>query len=518
MNMGDANIRYFSTGLALLLLSGCGGTAGSEQEDAQTGADAGNLVDADSPDADSPDAGPHTVTVTMNRIFNTPTGDVTVPYSVAEMAEMGFGILLPPNYDSELTPSTQADGVFTFENVPSGTVYVRRDFSYVATDRDTVDFSHFQLGREDTVEAAPATDIVFDVSAMDTWQDGDQLQLYSAGSGTYNNAMQTGASAGVPLVDDTALSGFTYDISQAISTGYLIDGGAGDQAILSHLSTSTDGIHSYLALKETFEPASFVMSDGASTTVTGAFTDVAQDKNLSLRWDRAAFDTALRAQVPGEARSFPLLLAHVLPGAETRGSYSSSTDTLIFAPGYSTDISEVQANWAYGDPHPADWTRLLTTQYYTYRFVAVPPALAKPAYSYIETQVELSTVPSNGVIQPLVGPVTNFQIAGQDAYGTLTAVGQSPTVSWDPPALGQADFYVVSVERAYNDGGTTAIEFLRSITTEDTSVVVAGLETGESYLIGVTALSDIGVDRIATPFQSSLPAGSASAVSSLATP
>lgn len=516
--MGELNKRYLSTGLALLLLSGCGGTSGSEQADAQTGVDAGSLGDADSPDANAPDAGPHTVTVTMNRIFNTPTGDVTVAYSVAEMAEIGFGILLPPNFDSELMPSTEADGVVTFANVPSGTVYIRRGTTFVASDRDTVDFSHFQLGREDTTEALLATDIVLNVSGMDAWQDGDELQLYSAGSGTYNSGMQTGVSAGVPLVNDTALSGFTYNITQSTYAPYLIDGDAGDQAILSHLSTSTDGIHSYLALKETFEPAYFVMSDGGSTAVTGAFTDVAQDKNLSLRWDRAAFDSAMHDQVPGAAQAYPIMTAHVLPGADTRGSYYSSTDTLIFAPGYTTDISEVQANWAYGDPHPADWTRLLTTQYYTYRFVAVPPATARPVYSYLETQVELSTVPSNGLIQPLVGPVTRFQIAGQDAYGTLNAIGQSPTVSWDPPALGQADVYVVFVERAYNDGGATAVEFVRSITTEDTSVVVAGLQPGESYVIGVRTLSDTGVDRIATPFQSSFPAGSASAVSSLATP
>ena len=55
-----------------------------------------------------------------------------------------------------------------------------------------------------------------------------------------------------------------------------------------------------------------------------------------------------------------------LPEAASRGYYASGPDLLGFYPGFLTDhASLATTGWSYGDPFPADWTRIVSLEYYT---------------------------------------------------------------------------------------------------------------------------------------------------------
>ncbi len=508
--------------LCLALASACGGDTSSAGPDAQsvdaTAVDATPLDSA--PDAE-PDAAVRTFSVVMNRHYETPAGLVTVAKTASEINAEGAPTLrLASDLASEITASTIVDGLITFDNLPVETLWLQYGDTYYVTDQDSIDLSVRLLGRsdKDAAETSP-TNLVLNVTDMDAWQEGDQLQLYSAEIGTFGNAMQAYASAGAPAVDDTELVDLTYDLTTSAYNLFLIDGSAGDAATISHLSFTSDGTHEFSALAEVFEPASFTMTDGGSTALTGAFAAVAQDETFTAPWDRLAFDTALRAQVPSETLSRQQLILHTLPGPKSRGAYDSSADLILYSPGYIDDTSKLEPSWSYADPFPADWTSVLTVRYATYRWLTIPDGPSAAIQSNIVVIHDATAVPEGGVV-PVAGPATDFKVADVTAYGTLPNVGLTPTLGWSAPSVGQAEVYVVGAVRVFDEDGSVGSEFVASVVTTDTTVTFpAGhLQNGQSYVFFVRTLVRDGIDVLATPFEGAFPNASAIVYSSLATP
>lgn len=413
-----------------------------------------------------------------------------------------------------------ADGTFSIAGVPEGTFYLQLNDRYIVTSRSSIDFGADTLGRADRLVATNPTPLTFNVAALQPWQTDDELQMFSPGNGLIAFAMQTNATAGVPAVGATSLSGFTFDLSRA-DFRPLIDGTAGDLVTLTQLGTQSIAGRSFRAVTRSFEPTAFTIANGGSATVSGTFVVPAANPTLDVIWDRPAFDADIRARSPGnEPINYSILGASVLPDAATRGSYHSAPDLVVFEPGFIADATSVTAVWPYRDPYPVTWTRTLTARYFTHRFIQLGAATPLAVFSSISVDHDRGTLLPQSIVRPLIGAVVDPKVNGNDAFGSLVGIGTTPTVSWSPPTIGVASRYYVTVQRVMNVAGATELVGVAFLDTSDTSVVVPPgvLDSGGSYVFTIASRASPGLDPEATPLRSSLPDGLADLTTAVATP
>jgi len=486
--------------LGLLLTGACGG----DDDGGPAGPDAGAAADAgDQPDASG--VATRTVTGVMMRAHVTPGGVEEVP---VDLTGSTIAALTPPAFDVH-AGTGDALGRFTIPDVPVGTYYLQVDDRFVVTSEDSVDLGHTTLGRPDAVAATiQPTDLVFDVDNLAPWQPfGDELQMFSAGSGTIGFSLQSRASSGIPEEGNTALAGFTYDLAAAEGP-MLVDGDAGDELYLTQLSLTDDGVNLYRRVTRVLIPEPFTMTDGDATSLAGSFADVEETDTFAVDWDRPAFDAALRAGAPlEEIASSPTLGLHTLPAAAERGFYYDSADIIQLSPGWTDDVSEVQASWGFGDPYPDAWTRMVSAGLVTYRYRGVDGAEPRPLYSAIMVDLPSSAVSPETAIEPVIGPVRSPLVAGHDAFESIEGLEAMPVVSWQPPAVGAATSYAVWViVLVAADGYTYGYRAAVLITTDTQITVPPGvLVPGGTYYFVIEAVHAPGVDAAAEPNRELLP-------------
>lgn len=494
-----------------LVAAACGGG----DRDPAGGADAGDTSEADAapPDAAPPDAAVRTIRGVWNVRYTTEAGEEERPLDLTGIA---IEALVPPDF--EPIAGTTGEGTFEIEGVPEGPYLLRVDRLYFQTDRDTIDLSYRTLGRAGAPRATMSpTTVVLDVDDLAPWQAGDELQLYSTGGGTAAFHMEDRALAGAPVEGETSLSGFAYDLVGRT----LPDGGAGDRVTVSQLATASDGDHTYRRLVRTFEPAPFSIADGGTANLTGAFTALAESETFAFAWDRPAFDQALREAGPPDLDplSWGLLVLHTQPEAEPPEFYASSADLVIFEPGWTDDTSAVTGAWPYA-PYPRTWPEMVTARWRTYRLVGLDGTDPAPVYHHASVDLPRAQVSPGMPIRPLIGPVRRPLVAGRSAGEPIDGVGTTPTLAWDPPSIGEATAYVVTISHLLDAGGTTLIVFVAMIQTRETALTIPPglLESGETYLFRIQALATPGVDLEATPLAGSLPQGAAEIATSTVRP
>jgi hypothetical protein len=497
--------------LVAAVASACGDDGGGG-DGGGGGGDGGGDADAAPPggaDAAAPDASTATRTVTglVTHRHVTPDGVAAVPI---DLTQADIAVLVPPAFTSH-PGSGDASGEFTVPDVPGGEYYLKVDDTYLVRSGDAIDLSIDVLGRRDAAPATTSpTDLVLDVDNLRSWRARDELQLYSAGSGAVGLAMQLEASAGAPAVGDTALSGFTWDLTTA-NEPFLVDAGAGDTVIVTQRSTARDGEQNrFRRIVRAFSAASLTMVDGEASNLSETFAAVAQSEQLDVEWDRAAFDATLRAGAPlDEPYGYPALVLHTLPGAAERGFFHSSADLVTFEPGWTDDTSAIVASWRYGDPFPATWGRMVTATQLTYRFVGVGDAAPRAIFSSLSVDLPRGAVSGGAPIAALVGPVLEPRVAGRDAFGPLDRIGPRPDITWQPPAVGAAARYRVAVVELVDDGGLTVASTVASIDTTATEVTIPPgiLQPGGTYVFHIQATGEAGIDLEAEPNRLALPWG-----------
>lgn len=487
--------------LVLVALVACGGGGSTDVDAPGGGTDAA---------ADAASVSTRTVTGMYNVRRVTTSGEVVVP---EDLSMATIKAIVPPMFTT-ISGTGTAQGTFTIPDVPVGTFYLRVNDWYIVTSTDTIDLSYDRLGHV-APAVTSATPLTFNVTNLSAWQTTDDLEMFSTGNGLAAFAMESLATAGTPAANATSLAGFVFDLSRSAYRPQ-IDGAAGDVVSLTQLKSATAGALTYTALARKFDAPSFTVANGGSATIAGAFVDVAQSANLAATFDRPAFDAALRAQLPGDSTTtYPVLALQALPEAATRGLYHSAPDLVSFEPGYVADSSSITTAWPYGDPYPVAWTRVITARYFTYHYV---PVGAGQLALFASLEVDRSLAAPGSVV-PLIGPVVSPKVNGLDAYGTLTGVGITPTVSWSAPAIGTASRYYVRVMRVVPGTIPTRTVAL-VIETSATSVQIPPgiIMSGESYTFDVSARAAPGVDLAATPGRLSLPNAYSRIASAIATP
>ena len=122
-------------------------------------------------------------------------------------------------------------------------------------------------------------------------------------------------------------------------------------------------------------------------------------------------------------------------------------------------------------------------------------------------------------IAPLIGPALNPQINGVSLFQDQVISGATPTLSWQPPALGTASIYDIALQQFSVVNGTPGVQFIGQLYTTNTSIVVPQglLSEGNSYCFVIESISQQNSDGNVTPFIETFPVGSAEVVSGVIT-
>jgi hypothetical protein len=489
-----------------LLLSACGSSSPKSP-------DAG----VDAPPDMSPDVPTRTVTGHYILHLVSPSGDADVPI---DLSHATVEVMVPPDF-TPIVGTGSADGTFSVPNVPVGEYYFVAGTHYYVTSADTLDLDTWAVGRSTAEFATQPTNVTLDLTGMDPWQAGDQIQMYSPQSGTLAYSMDADATSGAPAASDTSLNGMVYDLRSADRPS-LPDATAGDEVTVVQLSTETDGTRTYNALTHTFSPSGLTVTNGGSATINGAFTAPSASQTLAATWNRPAFAAELAAHFPhAEDDNWSTFGVTALQRAGTLGFFDGGPDLVYFAPGYTTDSSVVSASWPYADPYPADWGRILWNRYEKYRYISLPGAQPTAMFADLEAFRDLTTLADDPQFEPLVGLVLHPRINDDDALSTtpLTDIGGSPTLSWNPPSIGTASKYYVVVYRVNDVGGVTEVQETAVLETAETHLKIPPnlLSNGQPVVFSIEVRSTTA-DLVAHPHAYGLPDAFSSLPTTIATP
>jgi len=472
------------------------------------------------PDA-AADAPPDVATRTMSGhdIIHllTPTGSSDVP---SNLSRATIEVLAAPSFTA-IYGTGNADGTFSVPDVPIGEYYFVAGTHYFVGSADTIDLDTHHVGRADDIFVNQPTNLTFTLTGMSAWQVGDEIEMYSPESGTLAFDLEAAATSGAPVANDTALNGMVYDLRNA-SRNTAPSAAAGDTVTIAHLSKATDGTRTYEALEQSFVPTGLEVANGGSASISGAFSNVATTKNLTVTWDRPAFAADLAAHFPhADSRNFSTFAVTALQQASTLGFYDGGPDLLFFAPGYTTDTSAVAAAWTYGDPFPTDWGRIAWNRYYKFRFISLPGAQPAAIYARLFSYRDLSTLAADPMFEPGIGVVVNPTINGSDALAlaAITGTGTTPTLKWEAPAIGTPAKYYVNVYSVLNESGTTSLQTVAILETTDPQLAIPPmlLTAGQPYVFEIEAHAT-SVDVVAQPFAHALPEAYSTVTTTMVTP
>ena len=225
--------------VGLVVVAACGGS-GAAKPDAAIDA----AVDA------PPDVATRMVTGSFVVHWLTPSGQTDTPI---DLSHAPIQVLIPPSF-APISGTGNSDGTFTIPNVPVGDFIFVAGSRYLVMSGDTLDLGEYFDGRSTNAIATAATNLTFNVTGLAAWQAADELELYSPSSGTLAFDLESYATSGAPMVNDTSLANLVFDLERS-DRGALISAAAGDAATLAQLSTQTDGTHSYHSISGTFTPA-----------------------------------------------------------------------------------------------------------------------------------------------------------------------------------------------------------------------------------------------------------------------
>jgi hypothetical protein len=120
-----------------------------------------------------------------------------------------------------------------------------------------------------------------------------------------------------------------------------------------------------------------------------------------------------------------------------------------------------------------------------------------------------------------LSPVQNVMVNGTNAWGNVQGVGTTPTVSWDAPATGTANAYLVTVGMYdLTQPPPVAPNLIAFVATSSRTVTLPpGLLTpGGFYVFIITATANAGIDVDHAPLASAYPTTQSQAITGVIQP
>lgn len=401
-----------------------------------------------------------------------------------------------------------ADGTFTIDNVPDGPYWLRvpgatAATGYYRTNESAIDAGFSKRGRSDQTLEAANTSLVLNVTNLAPWQDGDTLELVSSEANSWHFVLENTATAGVPQVGDTGLSGLTLDMTtDGFGPSNHIDGShtPADRAFLTQASlrTSTENVP-YKSVTRIFEPAPFTVAAGTTTTLSGAFTNVATPLSLNLEI-RGSEITAARTE---ETRACDVppgttwtVLVNAGPGGPSAALAGATADFLWLDIPLFSNTTTTASNMSYAIPVTGTWTPYVLTSFGEQcRFQ--PPGATTRTRVFNGFASSIPIAQANGTpIGVRLGQVRTPTIAGQSLFSPHS-IGLTPTVAWTAPSVGTPSWYLVRVIRLSADAmGNAVKQPLAVLRTDQTSMTLPPgiLTAGQTYVIAIAAEKDSNGD------------------------
>jgi hypothetical protein len=412
----------------------------------------------------------------------------------------------------------QANGTFVIPNVERTPFLFRFGAGYFWANSRTLDLSYASLGRPDVEQEPVGTQLAFELDGLAPWQDVDDLQLHSWGTGMAYFSLGCSSPYLQPEPGSTSVTGaidYTTSMRNCGNVPARIDPARGDSLLATQLVNRSDldaGIPSAVDIQELRRAVSvsrLLVADGGTSTDGGTDPTLVLKGTMSplpttrqaIDFRASQFESQVLATNPTGVLYSDILYVSTLPRFMDFGQYDGFPD-LAVASNYQPGQGDLSLAVEYGNPYPSQWDRIITAQ--ANALVPFTTELADggvsrtarySATTYSQTPFLEGMRPT---IVPRVGPPRSPRINGQTTMaGKLTGVGLTPLVSWSVPSLGTPNRYQVRVYEIFPSatGGTSRLS-VASLLTSQTQLRLPPnlLVAGKTYFLQLTAYYTPGTD------------------------
>ena len=379
-------------------------------------------------------------------------------------------------------------------------LFVNFGLNFIVTAERDIDLTFYQLGRANPQYPSSTTNVTMQLSGLDAWATGDDLELFSLDAGSTLYSPQVGASN--PPAPNATSTNFTFDWN---AQGAALP--QGDMTFITQFETRSDGGLMYQTIGR-FTQTMVSVSNGGSSTITASMGSVlGAPAALAVDIDADSFAAAAADMMPGGTSTGVDLYVQAKPGGLAI-PFSGNTGLPDVMALHTT--SNVQGTANVSNPFPSGWELYeLVLGGQAYKVTAPGASMPITLHTYLE--VDRATT-ETGTIKPTLGPVRSVKVNNADAFQQRINVGKTPLVTWSPPSLGSASGgYQVDVMQLGVSNGQTTVKTVAILETKSTSVRVppGTLVTGSAYIFKVFAFAN-DRDIETKPFQTVVPfAGSA---------
>ncbi len=534
--------------LGSLLLAACGG-GGS------TGSGGGGAPSAD-------------ITGHVNDVYRPTTGEVTVPNGGVWTA---IEALVPKGQTYTAFAGTiDAAGNIAIPGVPEGPYLLsltnrpstlvpgaQLTRSFYATSSRTVELGALYSSRPDVVSFTKPSFLLVDATLtlpFRVYTEDDQgnvvqpldddLQFVSRNAGV-TGLFTAGQSAEIdhpPVDGDKTLSAWSIDATAAfdyLGNLSLIDGSKGDDFAVLHdvnakigMETDTDPWTGYAfsSTQEVFRPASFTMTDGGKSLLSGAFAKV-PPKTFALDYQGAAFNALfadlpidnvfvdisldLEAGAPEPAAGAYALLLQLSTG--TRLSYQSPACA-------GAGCNEAQCpsgcdlgtlhhpgdhahTFSYGNPFDFGQELVSLSLFFQKSVRTLLPEMTSENLNGQFTLQAPAAELDGKAMKPTLGLPQAITVAGKATpYDQVSAgVGTTPALAWGAPTLGTPTHYRVALidltDLSASDGSTLRRRTVAVFNVTSPALTIADgiMKPGKFYYFQVSAVARDD-DDLSRPF------------------
>ncbi len=410
------------------------------------------------------------------------------------------------------------DGSFEISGLPEGAAWLRvsrRPFgdSFYWTSADHVSFDESVLGAQDPRAADEGDQLGLAVDGIAPWQEGDELAWFVPDDDVFSMNLMSDAP---PSTDATMITDTSIDWAWRP----LADAAAGDATFLVQYRTQelAPGVSIRAPLRAT--SPRLHQEPGIDATLTASLSTPAT-LSYHLAWALDAFEaqrTAAHPTLAGPSYGHGFAL-FALPGlvndelwTGTEYPVASLADPTLFDGTTAVDLGEIEIP----NPYPRSW---LNDMYVVTFPVEFPLPDGSPATLEAALGRRSAALTGAGPAMPLITAVRAPQIAGRDAFKPLAAVGMTPEIRWDAPAIGTPTSYrlqiiegVTDAPPPYRPGWYVSAELFVPGNVTSIRVPADVLRTGATYGIVIRSFSQPGHDVERQPFQSRGSAGFADTI------
>jgi len=465
-----------------------------------------------------------------------PAGPVHIPINWAVFGSTPKALVPQPDGSFvTLNASVQTDGSFSIVNVPGGYYWFQFANNAFWTSSSTIDFGADISGRRlATTSTSQTTTFHFTVDGLNPVQRGDQFAFFTDLANPFNIGFSITSPVGSTAMDATFFNRSNLDYSAA-KNGFLLQ-----------YEPEVVGSFAGIALGTESSIPSLSLINGSTNTLSGTLAPApASQFDLSVKgseWSTAFQNVAPGTATPVDAFTnvfaqpytpadvlastarFDLNLPLFLPNVVSTGGgfllgwsgASSCVDTVQFSPLNATAHPAIVDDEDFGllhfsDPFPSEWKRVFSfCQTASFEMPIPGSSSTAPVLFGVGQNTNIPAAP----ISPLIFPVKDPTINGTSLFTTGAVNPTGITLSWSESDGAAPYGYKVALFllRSLSDGTSNYFP-AGTFTTGKTSMTLPPLQSGQTYVMALSARVDGKADVEKSPNRSALPTAYATVVS-----